>query len=96
MTSFVAGWAIGIVSVLLAGGVAQGFAVLFGVSGVLLLLSATLALTNDQEWATFAGRSHLPRGQTSRLWFGALTFICGTGWAFGGMVGFLVLIGLGG
>jgi hypothetical protein len=90
-TAFLTGWLVGIVAIVLAGEVDSRFAVLFFVTGVLLLYAATVGLTNDREWAAVPA---LPRSNGVRTAVCVLTFMIGTGWCFGGLGGLLLLLGI--
>jgi hypothetical protein len=91
---FLLAWAIGVAALVLAAAVDDRFAALFVVSGVMLLLVAVRALTNDRAWERL--RARLPiytRSDLGRLWFGTGVFMLGSGWLAGGAIGLLLLFG---
>lgn len=95
LAQFLGAWAVGIPAVLLAAEVDEAFALALAVPGVLLLGAAVRALTNDRAWRRFlAAVRFYPQGRTARMCFGGVTFMLGTGWLFGGLVGLLVVLGL--
>lgn len=92
-------WLIGFVAIGLGIAIDDAFAVLLAVSGLLLATMAVRGLTNDRDWNRFvtaaSGASRYPRGQGARLVFCAITFVIGTGWIVGGVVGLLTALGAG-
>jgi hypothetical protein len=82
---FLLAWAIGIVAIVAANRVDDGFLALALITGPLLLSLGVRVLLDERVF---------PRSAALRTLAGSLLFMAGSGWTFGGIAGLLVLLGV--
>jgi hypothetical protein len=101
LAQFLLAWLIGFPAVFLAAEADSRFIAACAVSGLLLVIGAVHALSNEREWERFLtsqrsrpGGAAYPRGPGARLAFAVGTAIIGVGFLVGGVLGVLAIFGL--